>query len=419
MYLAGTGRAPPEHEQHRTGHARASAERAEWRQAHPREGRRARPTRSAAAQGTIDVRPGRRRHATGSLRPLTRLTSGVAWPHAHRSADSMPSSLGRIRTAGAAHSARLAVHDLVRHRDGARGHRRARAHRRRRGLGRDRHRRGTAVLERVHAGSVGCRHPLADPRAAHRRTLAAEDVAAHPRALQRPPHGEGRSRARDARRGAARGGPLARRATSARAGPRAVRGLGRHPARPRDARRCRGRLPRRGLRAHQAQDQARPRHRRDAARCARRSAASRCRSTRTPPTRSPTSTRSPSSTSSTCCSSSSRCRRTTSSTTPRSRGTCAPPSASMSRSCRSRPRRDALALGAASVINIKAGRVGGYLEAVGIHDLCRDAGVPVWCGGHGRDRHRPRRERGARGPARLHAARATCRRRAGSTTATS
>ena len=42
---------------------------------------------------------------------------------------------------------------------------------------------------------------------------------------------------------------------------------------------------------------------------------------------------------------------------------------------------DALALGSASVINIKAGRVGGYLEAVRVHDLCRDASVPVWCGG--------------------------------------
>lgn len=42
---------------------------------------------------------------------------------------------------------------------------------------------------------------------------------------------------------------------------------------------------------------------------------------------------------------------------------------------------DALALGSASVINIKAGRVGGYLEAVAIHDLCRAAGIPVWCGG--------------------------------------
>lgn len=42
---------------------------------------------------------------------------------------------------------------------------------------------------------------------------------------------------------------------------------------------------------------------------------------------------------------------------------------------------DALALGSASVINIKAGRVGGYLEAVRIHDLCRAAAVPVWCGG--------------------------------------
>lgn len=42
---------------------------------------------------------------------------------------------------------------------------------------------------------------------------------------------------------------------------------------------------------------------------------------------------------------------------------------------------DALALRAASVVNIKAGRVGGYLEAVRVHDVCRAAGVPVWCGG--------------------------------------
>ena len=42
---------------------------------------------------------------------------------------------------------------------------------------------------------------------------------------------------------------------------------------------------------------------------------------------------------------------------------------------------DALALGAAAIINIKAGRVGGYLEAVAIHDRARAAGVPVWCGG--------------------------------------
>ena len=43
--------------------------------------------------------------------------------------------------------------------------------------------------------------------------------------------------------------------------------------------------------------------------------------------------------------------------------------------------RDALALGSCSVINIKAGRVGGYLEAVRIHDLAQDAATPVWCGG--------------------------------------
>ncbi|MEU8889982.1 o-succinylbenzoate synthase [Streptomyces sp. NPDC048442] len=41
----------------------------------------------------------------------------------------------------------------------------------------------------------------------------------------------------------------------------------------------------------------------------------------------------------------------------------------------------AITLGAASVINIKPGRVGGYLEAKAIHDLCVAHGVPVWCGG--------------------------------------
>jgi O-succinylbenzoate synthase len=42
---------------------------------------------------------------------------------------------------------------------------------------------------------------------------------------------------------------------------------------------------------------------------------------------------------------------------------------------------DALALGACSIVNIKPGRVGGYLEARRIHDLCVAHGVPVWCGG--------------------------------------
>jgi O-succinylbenzoate synthase len=42
---------------------------------------------------------------------------------------------------------------------------------------------------------------------------------------------------------------------------------------------------------------------------------------------------------------------------------------------------DAIELGAAEIINIKPGRVGGYLEARQIHDLCVELGVPVWCGG--------------------------------------
>jgi len=43
--------------------------------------------------------------------------------------------------------------------------------------------------------------------------------------------------------------------------------------------------------------------------------------------------------------------------------------------------RGALDLNACSIINIKPGRVGGYLEAKKIHDLCLSRGVPVWCGG--------------------------------------
>lgn len=43
--------------------------------------------------------------------------------------------------------------------------------------------------------------------------------------------------------------------------------------------------------------------------------------------------------------------------------------------------REALELGSCRVINIKAGRVGGHGHAVRIHDLCRERGVPVWCGG--------------------------------------
>ncbi|HEU4355546.1 MAG TPA: o-succinylbenzoate synthase [Actinomycetota bacterium] len=41
----------------------------------------------------------------------------------------------------------------------------------------------------------------------------------------------------------------------------------------------------------------------------------------------------------------------------------------------------AIGLGACRIVNIKQGRVGGLLEAVRVHDACRAAGVPVWCGG--------------------------------------
>ncbi|MGK3109797.1 o-succinylbenzoate synthase [Streptomyces sp. WAC05858] len=42
---------------------------------------------------------------------------------------------------------------------------------------------------------------------------------------------------------------------------------------------------------------------------------------------------------------------------------------------------DAITWGAASIINIKPGRVGGYLAARRIHDLAQAHGIAVWCGG--------------------------------------
>jgi O-succinylbenzoate synthase len=42
---------------------------------------------------------------------------------------------------------------------------------------------------------------------------------------------------------------------------------------------------------------------------------------------------------------------------------------------------EAITLGACSIVNVKPGRVGGYLEARRIHDVCTAHGVPVWCGG--------------------------------------
>ncbi len=46
-----------------------------------------------------------------------------------------------------------------------------------------------------------------------------------------------------------------------------------------------------------------------------------------------------------------------------------------------RAAEDAIALGACRIVNIKAGRVGGLLEARRVHDVCAEHGVPVWCGG--------------------------------------
>jgi o-succinylbenzoate synthase len=41
----------------------------------------------------------------------------------------------------------------------------------------------------------------------------------------------------------------------------------------------------------------------------------------------------------------------------------------------------ALDIGACRIINMKVGRVGGFSEALAIHDLCQAHKIPMWCGG--------------------------------------
>ena len=49
-----------------------------------------------------------------------------------------------------------------------------------------------------------------------------------------------------------------------------------------------------------------------------------------------------------------------------------------------RNRRDALAaidMESCRIINIKVGRVGGFTEAIAVHNAAQERGIPVWCGG--------------------------------------
>lgn len=46
-----------------------------------------------------------------------------------------------------------------------------------------------------------------------------------------------------------------------------------------------------------------------------------------------------------------------------------------------RDARHACEMGACRIVNIKMGRVGGFQEAIRVHDTCKEMGIPVWCGG--------------------------------------
>lgn len=43
--------------------------------------------------------------------------------------------------------------------------------------------------------------------------------------------------------------------------------------------------------------------------------------------------------------------------------------------------RDMIELGSGRIVNIKPGRVGGYVSSIEIHDICQAHDMPVWCGG--------------------------------------
>jgi len=47
----------------------------------------------------------------------------------------------------------------------------------------------------------------------------------------------------------------------------------------------------------------------------------------------------------------------------------------------SRDTEAALELGACRIVNIKVGRIGGFTDAVAVHDVAQRFDVPVWCGG--------------------------------------
>jgi o-succinylbenzoate synthase len=38
-------------------------------------------------------------------------------------------------------------------------------------------------------------------------------------------------------------------------------------------------------------------------------------------------------------------------------------------------------IGACRIVNVKVGRVGGFSEAIAVHDVCQKNKIPVWCGG--------------------------------------
>ena len=42
---------------------------------------------------------------------------------------------------------------------------------------------------------------------------------------------------------------------------------------------------------------------------------------------------------------------------------------------------DMITLGSGKIVNVKPGRVGGFLSSIAIHNLCADYRIPVWCGG--------------------------------------
>ncbi len=163
----------------------------------------------------------------------------------------------RHRAAGRDPAAGLPLRHLIRHTDRADSAAGASSRRRRGGMGRVRRPARSGLLQRIRGGRHRRHREVPRPCPAEGAGPDRGPGRTHAACLRRPSHRQGRPRDGDPRCAAAIRGPELRELSRSDEGPRAERGLRRHPAVHRRTRHGGRRLSRRGLPADQDQDQTR------------------------------------------------------------------------------------------------------------------------------------------------------------------